>query len=891
MARALLLVWFTFSMLSVRGQSYGDSRYKQAFNKADAHLYNGSYLQAMPLVEELHALDSSIANLNYMLGLCHLNGSKNYDKAIYYLEKASKDVSKDFRETDWKERKAPGITYLYLGRAYHYLNQFERAVSNYYNYRSFIDVADIETYNKVRMVIKHAENAMELVQTPVKASMINLGPTINSSYPEYTPVISADGQSLIFTARRPGGSRDVKDKDGLYFEDIYVSVRQATGIWGRPQLLGGGITSSGHQAAIGVSPDGQTLFIYKDDNGNGEIYQSELKDNVWTVPVKMGSDINTTSWETHATVSPDGELLIFTSNRPGGFGGRDLWYCNRLPDGSWGLAQNMGGVINTQYDEESPFLGFDGGTLFFSSQGHTSMGGFDIFRSELENGTWQEVKNLGFPINTSEDDIFFVLAADGRTAYLSSRREGGYGDTDIYSLQIEQRQTESKAVIQGDIRVPNNDFVRLKPTVTVKDIAGKEIGAYRPNPNTGRFVLIVNPVESYNLTFAAEGFPDFNRMASVGREMAYENLGGAFTIDAVIFGEDVQRDMKQEVKDPQVSVAATESDSVPAAVADEASKMEQARLKKEAELEAARLDSILADVFLKETEAARLEDEAEARREAEAKARSEAEAEARRDAEAKARSEAEARRDAEAKARSEAEAAAAKKKEMEKQAERERLEKEAAAKFAAEEAARAADRRAAQVVDAEVKEVSSTEESEPEQSVSSDSVMNVSQSVAEVKDEAGTQLEALNATEGAAVNETVNNKEASEVSVAKTEEELKREALLKRLEELRKKKKELEEGVVQESSTASVEKEKMARQEEEAKARAVAEARAKAEEESLKAEAALAAQQQEEARQQEEANARAAAEARAKAEEERLKAEAALAGGPSAGGGEGPCGS
>jgi outer membrane protein OmpA-like peptidoglycan-associated protein len=840
MTRALLLIILLSCSLSLFGQSFGDSRFKQNFNKADAHIYNGAYLQALPIVEELHSIDSSIANINYMLGLCHLNGTKKYDKAIYYLEKASKDVSQDYRETDFREKKAPGITYLYLGRAYHYLNQFERAVSNYYNYRSFIDVADIETYNKVRMVIKHAENAIDLVQTPVKVEMNNLGPTVNSSFPEYSPVISADGQSLIFTSRRPGGSRDVKDKDGQYFEDIYVSLKQSAGTWSRPQLLAGGITSSGHQAAIGLSPDGQTLFVYKDDNGLGDIYQSELKDNVWSVPVKMGSDINTTSWETHATVSADGEMLLFTSNRAGGFGGRDIWYCKRLPDGTWGLAQNVGGVINTQYDEESPFLGFDGKTLFFSSQGHTSMGGFDIFRSELDNGVWHEAKNLGFPINTSEDDVFFVLSADGRTAYLSSRREGGLGETDIYSLQVEVQQADEKAVVQGELKVPSNDFLNQKALVSVADASGRSVGNFRPNRNTGRYILIVNPSESYSVTYTLEGFQPVTRDLVVSKEMAYGKLGRSIELDPVVFGDESTAAAKESIVESD-GAQNQPQDSAPNHEA--MARLEQARLMKEAELEAVRLDSILAQVFAREQEADRLEDLAEAKREEEAASQKRAEEEA-------------------------AQRMADEEKTREIRQAREAAAREAAVKQAIIDAEQRAQ------IEAESKQMPQVSPERIDESITvvehssqqeSPVVPHVIEAIAEMSEKSKTENEPVQAVSPS--EDSLNggaasgNKGAEQDTVAsvQTEEAMKRAALLKRLEELKRKKREMEQGFVQEPIAKSDDLESSDSQAEDEKVLSEAEARTKAEEERLKADAAQAATEQQEL-----------IEAQTKAEEERL---------------------
>ncbi|MBL4585647.1 MAG: PD40 domain-containing protein, partial [Flavobacteriales bacterium] len=192
--------------LSSVAQEYGSSKFKQKFNKADALVYDGGYLEAMVLLEDLYAYDTTNANLNYLLGVCYLMGKKDHALAIKRLESATRNVSLEYNEANAKERKAPGLAYYYLGKAYHFKNQFDRAVSNYYNYRSFIEMDDVATYNKVRLQIQYAENAMELIKNPVGVKIINLGPDINTKYSEYCPIVSADGQVLIFTSRREGGT-------------------------------------------------------------------------------------------------------------------------------------------------------------------------------------------------------------------------------------------------------------------------------------------------------------------------------------------------------------------------------------------------------------------------------------------------------------------------------------------------------------------------------------------------------------------------------------------------------------------------------------------------------------------------------------------------------------
>jgi len=951
--RSIVALFLSMTVaLSVLGQPYGDSAYKQKFNKADALIYNGAFMDALPMLEEIHANDSTIANINYMLGVCHLQGTKNFQKAIRFFENASKDVSKDYSLANWKEKKAPGITYLYLGRAYHYLNDFERAVSNYYNYRSFIDVANIETYNKVRMVIKHAENAIELVAAPVKVKLVNLGSEINSPFADYAPVISADGQSLFFTSNRPGGVSDVKDKDGAYFDDIYVSTKQPNGKWGRPNLVAG-INTAGNESAAGITPDGQTLFIFKGDNSTGNLYFSELKENAWGTVAKVGSDVSSAAKETSATVSVDGDILIFSSNRSGGYGGSDLWFSSRLPDGSWSLAKNMGSIVNTQYDEESPFLGFDGKTLFFSSQGHSSMGGFDIFRSELINGAWSEPQNLGYPINTSEDDLHFVLSADGETAYLSARREGGLGDTDIYTLRLDPKKSDAMAVVRGEMLVPANDYVKLKALISVKNAAGSIVGTFRPNRRSGRYVLLLSPGETYSAEYLVEGYEAVTKTIAVASNAVYSETSKPIEVESVAFGAEllaIQAEKRKAEETARALALKAEKDRRLAEEArlkaeadaeenarqlalqeDKGAEVEKARLMAEIESESAKLELQIAESEAKLAEEARLAQEkaaADAARQAELAAEAKKAEEVRLAQEAAAKkAAADAARQAELAAEAKkaeearlAQEAAAKKAAAEaarqaelaaeaKKAEEARLAQEAAAKKAAADAAREAElaaeakkaEEARLAQEAAAKKAAADAARQAELAAEAKKVEEVrlaqeiaakkaeearlaqeaaaKKAAADAAREAELEAEAKKAEEARLAQEAAAKKRATEMESAvatstsssvsdKDDEALKRAALQKRLEELKRKKAEMEEtlSVERQAAVAALEQ----RSREEAQRQREQEEQSRKREEQLQAEKVRAAKEAE----QEEAQQKELAE-KARAEELRLATELA----------------
>ncbi|MDP6908593.1 MAG: hypothetical protein QF371_03760, partial [Flavobacteriales bacterium] len=574
-------IMFCAIAMSTMGQEYKSPKFKQKFNKADALVFDGAYLEAMVLLEDLYAYDTTNANLNYLLGVCYLMGKKDHSLAIKRLESATRNVSLEYVEASWKERKAPGRAYYYLGKAYHFKNRFDRAVSNYYNYRSFIEMDDVETYNQVRLQIQYAENAIELIANPVGVKIMNLGSQINTKYPEYCPIVSADGQVLIFTSRRESGTGGSVDEEGSFYEDIYICHKQQNGKWSNPKSIGSNINSAGHEAAIGLSPDGQMLFIYKDDNNDGNVHFSRRVGDDWTKPQPLGSDVNTRSWETHATVNATQDLLIFVSNRSEGYGGRDLWYSKKLPNNQWGLAQNLGSVINTQYEEDSPFITADGSTLIFSSQGHTSMGGFDIFRSEFVDGAWTAPENIGYPINTSEDDVFFSLTPDGRHAHYSSRMDGGYGDTDLYRLRLEAKKSDGVAVARGIMKVPAMDYADISAQIVVTDEGGAQIGIYRPNPTTGYYIIVLNPGETYTVTYEADGYDSVVAQVPVDESEVYAEYDGVVELNEVVFGEDIlalQKEKERLEREKEAAAARTAEQEQLAAQAAEKAKQEAEEL-------------------------------------------------------------------------------------------------------------------------------------------------------------------------------------------------------------------------------------------------------------------------------------------------------------------------
>ncbi|MEN2992867.1 MAG: OmpA family protein [Bacteroidia bacterium] len=388
-------------------------------------------------------------------------------------------------------------------------------------------------YDKLRVTLQHLKNAEKYLASPAAVTIRNLGAAVNSPYPDYAPVISADETVLLFTSRRPGSTGNQRASDGLPYEDIYISEKNPDGSWGPVRNLGAPLNTSVHDACIALSADGQTLFLFNSDNG-GDIFISRLKGRKWLSPRNMGAPINSKYWEPSVCLSADERLLFFVSDRPGGLGGRDIYLCRRLPNGKWSAPINLGPPVNTPYDEDGPFFHPDGKTLFYSSNGPNSMGGFDIFRTELRpDSTWSTPVNLGYPINTPGDEIYFVLSASGLHGYYASEREDSYGEKDIYMIdfsaayqapppqQVAQREEETPTLSSEPAPItfrPNLTLVTgtiydaetkapLEATITILDnLKGDTIAVLTSNAATGKYLISLPAGRNYGITVTAEGY-------------------------------------------------------------------------------------------------------------------------------------------------------------------------------------------------------------------------------------------------------------------------------------------------------------------------------------------------------------------------------------------------
>jgi outer membrane protein OmpA-like peptidoglycan-associated protein len=433
----------------------GDVLYKNKGSRTDALEKYKAAIKIQP--ENLRA--------NYMAGLCYLQTSQKSYALTYFLK--AHDLEPDFvAEVKTGPDMFPDLRFL-IARTYQVGANYTKAAEFYQLFKESVAQGNASRYSMANKgaALRASERrvfecqvATELAKKPVDSRIAGI-PAINSPYPDYGPVISPDGQTLYFTSRRPGGAGSQIDDDSHFFEDIYAATRDGAGRWGQVRMIKE-LSTPGHESVSCLSGDGKTMIISRGE-GNGDLYSSSLNENgIWSEPVSLGKNINTSGHETAAFLSRDGSKLFFVSDRPGGFGGSDLYVSERRSNGKWGSAANLGPKVNTIYDEDSPAADSSGNKLYFASKGHQSVGGFDIMASAWEpaNESFGLPENLGFPLNSADDDNTYSMSPAESGAYFSSYRENGQGDLDIYMHYRGEELPEAVKKDQAEfIAIANNN--------------------------------------------------------------------------------------------------------------------------------------------------------------------------------------------------------------------------------------------------------------------------------------------------------------------------------------------------------------------------------------------------------------------------------------------------
>lgn len=385
------------------------------------------YALAIPHYESAYEFNPDNANLNFKLGICHINSSKKF-KALSYFEKAY----------NLNPKVSPEIHY-YLARGLHLAKEWDKAMAEYEIYkRSATLKENFDVIADVNKKISECKYGKKFQAAPARVWIDNMGAEVNTDAPEYAMTMNADATEIYFTSRRPNTTGGRKDEYGRWNEDIYMS-QWVNGKWTKATGVGKPLNTKNHNAAMTVNHDATKMILYMDDNGDGNIYESIKKDNEWSKPKKFDDVICSPYHEASATYSGDGKKLYFVSERPadgkkGPAKDKDIYVATwNAEKKKWDNVVPLPATINTKYHEDGVFFHPDGKTMYFSSMGHSSMGGYDIFSTVLQaDGSWTTPVNVGYPINTPDDDVFFVVTASGKNAYITSFREDGLGEKDLF---------------------------------------------------------------------------------------------------------------------------------------------------------------------------------------------------------------------------------------------------------------------------------------------------------------------------------------------------------------------------------------------------------------------------------------------------------------------------
>lgn len=420
---------------------------------------------------------------HYIMGLAYLKTRIKKSRAIYYLNNAKK-----------LKHTSPDIDF-YLGQAYYYNLKLDSAevLLNEYKTKNgkFAKQADT-ILQKIAIIQKYINN-------PIPVLIQNLSKEVNTPYPDYLPYVSPNEDFILFTSRRNTNVGGVVEFDGYYNADVWYARIDKGKIFKAVNVQS--INTMFDEEVCGMSSDGSTFYIYVDNvKEKGDIYYvKRIKEYTFTTLTKLPEPINTPYMEYSAFSTSDTSMFFIVSDRPGGLGGKDIWLIKKLPTGEMSLPQCLPPQVNTPLDEDHPFFDTETSTLYFSSTGHENFGGYDLFSSEYDNNNnqWTQAKNLGFPINSPDDEFNISFVEKKNIAYFASSREASsFGDLDIYRV-IFTENIKNIAILK--IKVLNSLGNPLKDiTIKITDNSGKLIGTYKSSPTTNIFTVLIG-IGEYNI--------------------------------------------------------------------------------------------------------------------------------------------------------------------------------------------------------------------------------------------------------------------------------------------------------------------------------------------------------------------------------------------------------
>jgi hypothetical protein len=528
--KGILLKLITLVIFPVAVSAQPSGELKKIFSKAESYYLFEEY----ELANQLYLLLDTPDNLNikYKIGTCYLNIPGEKEKSIPYLEDAVKTTTYESKTESLNEKRAPLDAYFSLFKAYLINNQLEKALVTLQTFnklaRETTSKGGMKNLEFIEQQIQACKNAIQYKENPAVFSKKTLGTDFSQGSINDNPAVSFDGNTIVYTERR-----------GMV-NAIFYSKKER-GKWQTPVEITAALNAGEDCSSCSLNSDGTKLFLYKIDNYDGAIYSSDFVNGAWTPIKKLNKNINTKFYESHASVSADGKKLYFASNRTGGQGNLDIYVSEQDATGDWGLAINLGAAINTPFNEDTPFITQNDSVLYFSSEGHSSMGGFDNFKSLKIGSAWKTPVNLGYPINTTDDDKFFQPVNNGRNAYYSMTTD--YKKKDIFYLGIGSTDVNQLFEIKGKFSLQDTvvTFDDNYSIHLINKTSGDTLDVGFPNKYTGLYSFSVSPGE-FSIFYKGVGY--FTQ--KIDTAISQDNPSLALNIDVSL-----KRDSSIKVTNPK----------------------------------------------------------------------------------------------------------------------------------------------------------------------------------------------------------------------------------------------------------------------------------------------------------------------------------------------------
>lgn len=503
------LIYFYITIMSI-GIAVGQDLDKNLY-RANTYYSIKNYNEALPLFLDVISKGIKSPEVYYRTGYSYYN-SELIDEQVKGIEYYEFAIAS-------KDEKIPAHARGELAELYLKDEQIAKAIAILMEYKEI--AGDEKLQGEIQKQLKTARTAHAMVSMAREFQVRNMGNIINSAYTEYNPVVSADESLMAFTALRPNTSRNRSSEK--FSEQIHIAYN-TSGNWQQPDKLA--VNSQYNIGTAGLSPDGQRMLIYMGGAGNsGNLFYIDRSGQTWSSPTILSEKINSRYIETSGSITPDGKTIYFASNRKEGFGGFDIYRSVKMENGEWGAPQNLGPKINTAANEDAPFIHPDQQTLFFTSDGENTMGGRDIFVSRIIRDTWTSPENIGYPVNSTANDNYFTLTADGSKGYFSSDRKGGFGAQDIYSVEMPKDYTTIPlTMIKG--KILDGETQKALPTkiYVIDNESGKKLDfVYQPDAETGSYLVILPPSKNYDMIIESEGFLPYTLNINIpGQNYFYE---------------------------------------------------------------------------------------------------------------------------------------------------------------------------------------------------------------------------------------------------------------------------------------------------------------------------------------------------------------------------------